>query len=706
MEPDDPTSPLAPAARAAQAADFSTLFDFLPIGAYRSSPDGRQIRANPAQVRLNGYTREEELLAAMQDIGRDWYVDPARRAAFRALLEAQGYVRGFISEVYRHSTGERIWVSENAHVVRDATGAIQFYEGTVEDITERVRAEAHLRRHDEIWKLALESTGDGVWDWNLADHVVQMSRRCMEMYGFTHHDERLSPQGMDLRTHPDDKTQMLRDRQAHLDGHAPSYVNEHRVLCADGSWKWILTRGMVISRDAQGRALRMVGTHTDITQRKEAEALIWHQANFDALTGLPNRRMLRDRLGQHMLRCDRERLQLALLFIDLDHFKAVNDTLGHQGGDRLLVEAANRLGRCVRASDTVARMGGDEFTVVLPELHDAREVERIVQAILREMARAFHFDDEVAFVTASIGITFYPGDGQSVDDLLRQADQALYVAKDGGRNRFGYFTPALQEGAQLRARVANDLHGALPARQFSVEYQPIVALASGDVHMAEALLRWHHPRRGRMAPVDFVPIAESNGMIIQIGEWVFREAARQTQLWRARLDPRFQISVNKSPVQFHRADEDRAQWLRELAALRLPRHALTVEITESLLLDPSANVADHLLALRGAGIGVSLDDFGTGYSSLAYLQRYDIDFIKIDKSFVAGLAAGSNDLALCKAMIVMAHQLGIAVIAEGVETAAQRELLHEAGCDYGQGYLFAQAMPAAQFEAWFSQPRA
>ncbi|KQP43539.1 diguanylate cyclase [Pseudorhodoferax sp. Leaf274] len=695
-----------PAATPAQAADFSTLFDFLPIGAYRSSPDGRQIRANPAQVRLNGYAHEAELLAVMQDIGRDWYVDPTRRATFRALLDGQGYVRGFVSEVYRHKTGERIWVSENAHVVRDAEGSIQFYEGTVEDITERVRAEAELRQRDEIWKLALESTGDGVWDWNLAEGLAQLSRRCLEMYGFAEDDPRLSPRGMDQRTHPDDKAQMLRDRQAHLDGSAPSYVNEHRVLCADGSWKWILTRGMVIGRDAQGRPLRMVGTHTDITQRKKAEALIWHQANFDALTGLPNRRMLRDRLGQHMLRCDRERRQLALLFIDLDHFKAVNDTLGHEGGDRLLIEAAQRLGSCVRASDTVARMGGDEFTVVLPELHDAREVERIVQAILREMARAFHIGDEAAFVTASIGITFYPGDGQSVDDLLRQADQALYVAKDGGRNRFGYFTPALQEGAQLRARVANDLHGALPARQFSVEYQPIVALASGAVHMAEALLRWSHPQRGRMAPVDFVPIAEANGMIVQIGEWVFREAARQTQLWRARLDARFQISVNKSPVQFHRADEDRTQWLRELSAWQLPRHALAVEITESLLLDPSANVADHLMALREAGISVSLDDFGTGYCSLAYLQRYDIDFIKIDKSFVGGLAPRSNDLALCKAMIVMAHQLGIAVIAEGVETPAQRDLLLEAGCDYAQGYLFAQAMPAEQFEAWFSQPRA
>jgi diguanylate cyclase (GGDEF)-like protein/PAS domain S-box-containing protein len=696
-----PPSPFAH--QTAAQADFSSLFDFLPIGAYRSTPDGRQIRANPALVRLNGYTTEAALLAAMQDIGRAWYVDSIRREAFRALLERQGYVRGFVSEVYRHRPRERIWVSENAHLVRDAAGSILFYEGTVEEITDRVRSEAELRRRDEIWKLALESTGDGVWDWDIAKGVAAMSPRCLEMYGFSERDPRVSPLGMDQRTHPDDKVQMLRDRQAHLDGHTPSYVNEHRVLCASGAWKWILTRGMVISRDAQGQPLRMVGTHTDITQRKEAEALIWHQANYDALTGLPNRRMLRDRLSQHMLRCDRERLQLALLFIDLDHFKAVNDTLGHEGGDRLLVEAAQRLQRCVRASDTVARMGGDEFTVVLPNLRSTREVERIVQAILREMARAFHFGDEHAFVTASIGITYYPGDGHSVDDLLRQADQALYVAKDGGRNRFGYFTRALQEGAQLRARIANDLHGALPGRQLQVEYQPIVALATGSVRKAEALLRWQHPQRGRMGPADFVPIAEANGLIVQIGDWVFREAARQTQQWRTRLDPQFQISVNKSPVQFHRADAERLEWLREVAALRLPRNAVAVEITESLLLDPSDTVADHLLALRSAGLGVSLDDFGTGYSALSYLQQYDIDFIKIDQSFIARLAPHSKDLALCKAMIVMAHQLGISVIAEGVETPQQRDLLAEAGCDYGQGFLFAQAMPAAQFETWFSQ---
>ena len=680
--------------------DFSTLFDFLPIGAYRSSPDGRQLRANPAQVRLNGYDTEAELVAAVQDIATEWYVDPARRAQFRECLERDGFVRGFVSEVHRHKTRERIWISENAHVVRDAAGQVLFYEGTVEDITERVTAEAAMRQRDEIWKLALESTGDGVWDWNLLQGGAVLSRRCLEMYGFEPQDLERDPLYIDHRTHADDIGRMQRDREAHLDGSVPAYINERRVLCRDGRWKWVLTRGMVISRDADGRPLRMVGTHTDITQRKEAEVLIWHQANFDALTGLPNRRMLRDRLSQHVLRCDRERLQLAVLFIDLDHFKDVNDTLGHEGGDQLLVEAAQRLARCVRASDTVARMGGDEFTVLLSELHDAREVERTLQAILREMATEFRFGTERAFVTASIGVTFYPGDAASVDDLLRQADQALYVAKGAGRNRFGYFTPAMQEGAQQRARLANDLHGALAGQQFAIAYQPIVALATGQVCKAEALLRWQHPQRGLIPPVEFIAIAEANGLIIDIGEWVFREAAQQVQAWRQNLDPDFQISVNKSPVQFHRSDAARQEWLRALHGLQLPPHAITVEITEGLLLDPSSDTARHLMALRAAGVSVSLDDFGTGYSSLSYLQQYDIDFIKIDQSFVSGLAPGSNDLALCKAMIVMAHQLGIRVIAEGVETAEQRDLLAQAECDYAQGYFFAQPMPAAQFEEW------
>ena len=518
---------------------------------------------------------------------------------------------------------------------------------------------------------------------------------------------RMLPEGGMVRTFSDvsdyvqvqkDRAQMDLDRDWHFQGLTPTYHNEHRVRCKDGSWKWILSRGMVISRDEEGKPLRMIGTHTDITERKDAEALIRQQAFFDALTGLPNRRMLRDRLEQEIKRCKRDNQQLAVLFMDLDHFKEVNDTLGHDSGDQLLVQAAKRIKSCVRDADTVARMGGDEFTVILTDVSNTDLLEPLLQKILRSMDALFQIGDEQVFVSASIGITLYPLDATEIEDLYKNADQALYVAKGDGRNRFSFFTPALQEAAQTRVRLANDLRTALVDNQFRVLYQPIIELATGSIHKAEALIRWQHPKRGLVSPAAFIPIAESSGMIVDIGEWVFQQAAAQAQQWRQRLHPQFQISVNRSPVQFRHTDMGQAPWGMQMHAMGLPGDALVVEITEGLLLDTSAVVSEQLLALGDAGIKVSLDDFGTGYSSLAYLQKFDIDFIKIDQSFVRHLIPDSTDLALCKAIIVMAHALGIQVIAEGVETEQQRDLLIAAGCDYGQGYLFARPISAAEFE--------
>jgi diguanylate cyclase (GGDEF)-like protein len=444
----------------------------------------------------------------------------------------------------------------------------------------------------------------------------------------------------------------------------------------------------------------MIGTHSDISERKNSEALIQQQAFFDTLTGLPNRRMFRDRLEQEIKKSKRDEQQLAILFMDLDHFKEVNDTLGHDCGDLLLVQAGRRIAACVRESDTVARMGGDEFTVILTDLVNTSHLGGILQKILQALAEVFQLGSEQVFVTASIGITMYPLDGTEVEDLFKNADQALYVAKGAGRNRFSFFTPALQEAAQTRLRLANDLRSGLAENQFRLVFQPIVELATGSIHKAEALIRWQHPVRGLVSPAAFIPIAEASGLIVDIGEWVFQQAALQVHTWRKTLHPNFQISVNKSPVQFHHDSDGRAPWAKQLHAYGLPGESIVVEITEGLLLDTSTAVGDQLLEMGDAGIQVSLDDFGTGYSSLSYLQKFEIDYVKIDQSFVRHLVDGSTDLALCKAIIAMAHALDMKVIAEGVETEQQRDLLAAAGCDYAQGYYYSRPISAPEFEAF------
>ena len=492
---------------------------------------------------------------------------------------------------------------------------------------------------------------------------------------------------------PDDRARLAHAlSRAQVDGAA--LTTEFRVSLADGSEKWIHLSSSEVSRDADGMVHN--GIMVDITERKASEALVWQQAHFDALTGLPNRRMLRDRLAQAMAQSRRNQQPMALMLIDLDHFKEVNDTLGHDRGDQLLVEAARRIRECLAHEDIVARMGGDEFTVVLPTLNNEVQADLAAQRIIASLGAAFMLGPERAYVSASIGITLYPDDADSIESLLKHADQALYVAKDAGRNRFRYFTRALQDQAQLRMRLANDLRSALRLQQFKVEYQPIVDLRNGRIHKAEALIRWHHPERGLISPALFIPIAESTGLIGDIGDWVFRTAALQVQQWRKQIDPSFQISVNRSPVQFRSDAEARPAWEAHLAQLGLAGDSIVVEITEGLLLDTGPGVAEQLLALRAAGIPVSLDDFGTGYSSMAYLQKYDIDFLKIDRSFVSGMDQGLTSRTLCKAMILMAHELGMQVIAEGVETEEQRDWLAQAGCDYAQGYLFARPMPATK----------
>ena len=456
---------------------------------------------------------------------------------------------------------------------------------------------------------------------------------------------------------------------------------------------------------ADGSVGGLVGVITDITERKQTEALVWVQANYDTLTGLPNRRLLYDRLGELMKKAHRDHDSVAVLYIDLDRFKEVNDTLGHEAGDQLLMEAARRIVGCVRESDTVARQGGDEFTVLLPGLSDRNPVERITEAIIAAIDHPFRLGNDLAYVSASIGITFFPQDADSPTDILKNADQAMYHAKDAGRNRFSYFSPSMQEHALQRLQLGKDLRSALAEGQLALHFQPILHLASGAVRKAEALLRWNHPTRGQIPPDEFIPVAEELGLIDAIGTWVFERAIDFILHWRA-LCPTsadMQIAVNASPQQFLRGQSLEVLMLR-LESVGLPGSCISIEITEGLLLDEQPVVIAQLARLSAAGIQVSIDDFGTGYSAMAYLKRLDIDTLKIDRSFVRDLTTDPGDLAITEAIIAMAHKLDIKVVAEGVETLAQQERLSAAGCDYSQGFLFSRPLPEAAFFDLIASP--
>jgi len=557
-----------------------------------------------------------------------------------------------------------------------------------------------LKTSEERWKFALEGSGDGVWDWDLETNQVFRSARWREIYGYDESDLESTPQAGRKLIHPDDLEQAVKDIEDYLQGKTEVYHSEFRLKCKDGSWKWTLSRGKVFRDSLTGKPIRKIGIHTDISSRKQSEAEIVRLAHYDPVTALPNRVLFIDRLNQAIKKGNRTHQTVTVLFLDLDKFKEVNDTLGHDKGDLLLKKAAQRLLGCVREMDTVARLGGDEFTVILSDAGSEKVTERIAQKILEVLADPFEIESESIYITASIGISIYPDDGTKIEALLKSADQAMYAAKEAGGNCYHYFTQEMQADALKRKQLITDLRHALKDNQFEVFYQPIVMLATSNIHKAEALIRWQHPERGMVSPVEFISVAEDTGLINEIGDWVFKQAANQVLRWRQH-HPDFQISVNKSPVQFRNASQNCVNWAEHLLSLGVNGSSIAVEITEGLLLDARDVVIEQLEVFRNAGIQIAIDDFGTGYSSLAYLRKFNIDYVKIDRSFTSNIKPGSSDMALCEAIIVMAHKLGMKVIAEGIETSEQRDLLLEAGCDYGQGYWFSRPVPASEFEAVF-----
>lgn len=451
-----------------------------------------------------------------------------------------------------------------------------------------------------------------------------------------------------------------------------------------------------VVHDEEGKVSRYIGVFTDITEQKHAQEQIHFQAHYDELTKLPNRRLFQDRLQQEIKKAQRDNNQLALLFIDLDNFKEINDTLGHEQGDQLLRETSQRLRDCVREADTVARLGGDEFTIILPGVRTTGEVEQVAQKIIGSLMLPFNLGNNTGYVSASIGITIYPLDGHNSTELLKNADQAMYEAKHLGKNRFSYFTSAMQQASQLRLMLTNEMREALQHEQFEMYFQPIHEISSGKVVKAEALIRWHHPERGFVSPAAFIPLAEEVGLVSEIGEFAFTSSVYQLQQWTQQLGIQLDVAINLSPRQIA-GKTDFEAWIEKLQFAGVATQNITLEITEGSLLDENLDVQRKLRRLREVGFRMAIDDFGTGYSSLSYLKKFEVDFLKVDQSFVRDLATDTNDRALVEAIIVMAHKLGIKVIAEGCETAEQLEVLVQAGCDLVQGYYYAKPMPSAQF---------
>lgn len=560
-----------------------------------------------------------------------------------------------------------------------------------------------LSSSEQRWKVAMESTGDGVWDWNVVESKIVFSEHWQKIFGFAPQEGAHKPDAWHQRIHPDDAVEVTALQQQVLNGERDQYAIEYRLLCPDGSWKWVFDRGRVLMHDEHGKPTRILGTLADISKIKQSEEVVWQYANVDTLTGLPNRRLFLDRLEQGLQTVKGNGQKLAVVFLDLDRFKEVNDTQGHDQGDKLLLQAGKRLAGCVGNKDLVARLGGDEFVLMLSDA-TAGYVEALAQRVLDALSQPFQLDETHAYVAASLGIAIFPDDAANKDDLMKRVDQAMYASKQKGGNCFTYFTPRMQQNAEQRMRLSHDLRQAISHEEFFIEYQPVVNLQTNIVVKAEALLRWQHPVKGLIPPMEFICIAEDNLLIIPIGHWVFKTAIEQCRQWRQSLHPLFQMAINKSPVQFtveHRKEDD---WLSQISSGYYEGNMVAVEITERLLLDASTQVSERLLQYQQAGVQVALDDFGTGYSALSYLKKFPIDYVKIDRSFVSELGTSSEDEALCRAIIVMAHSLGMQVIAEGIENQVQLSMLQEMGCDFGQGYYFSPPLRPEAFVRWCNPP--
>ncbi len=666
--------------------------DHLESGVVLYGPDDRVVFCNKRFREM--YAEVADLLVpgtAYSEIARAYY---RRGFEARTGLTEEGYVRARVTKHanpdegdYEFRHGDRYWLLVSDRKTADG-GVIGFRV----DITARKLAEQELAASEARFRSLLEMSSDWYWEQDAEHRFTVMSQGLLELGESP--ESVIGRRRWELGYGGIGEEQWEEHRRA-LAAHVRFRGLEFTYTRPDGEVRWVSIAGEPVF-DAEGRFTGYRGVGTDITERKRYEAKIRELAEYDFLTGLPNRNLLAARFAFAARAAERSGKPIAVVFVDLDRFKTINDSLGHSAGDKLLRQIATRLTHLVRATDTVCRHGGDEFVLLLPEVGEAANAARIAGEALSELSRPYDIDGYELLVTPSIGISLYPADGTELQALVRNADAAMYHSKSMGRNRFSFFKEEMNAKISERLALENGLRRAVARGEFFLEYQPVYALASRAVVGAEALLRWQHPEHGLIGPARFIPIAEESGLILEIGEWVLDEACRQILAWRAAgLDPP-PVRVNLSGIQFRQKN------LLEVLSGVLGAHGLTpscleLEVTESVLLTEVETASGLPDSLADAGFRLAIDDFGTGYSSLAYLTRLPIHKLKIDQAFIRSLSTDPAGAALTRGIIGLARSLKLGVAAEGVETAGQLEFLREAGCDEAQGYFFSRPIAPDRF---------
>ncbi len=646
---------------------------------------GRIEFVNQRFTENTGYTAEEAIgqrpaLIASGQTPVEVYAD-----LWRTILAGQEWSGELLN---RHKSGELRWHNVRIMPIVGPHDRVEYFVSIQEDVTDRKRGEESLRLSAKVFA----DSGEAIMITDAQNRIVSVNRAFSEITGFSA-DEVLGENPRLLASGRHD---------------GEFFANLWQVLAATGRWqgeiwdrrkngevypKWL---GISAVRDAHGCLTHYLAVFSDITQRKAAEERISFLAYHDPLTGLPNRVLLRDRFEQAMAFAQRSGAAVALLFLDLDRFKAVNDTLGHTAGDALLQAVAVRLQECVRQTDTISRQGGDEFAIVLTDLRGSEVAAEVARKILDRLAEPISIGGHVLTTSFSIGISLYPSDGQDFDTLLKEADTAMYCAKDAGRNAYRFFAESMNVGVAATLALHNRLADAVRANEFELHYQPQVDMRTGRICGCEALLRWNSKELGWMLPGGFITAAEETGLIVPIGAWVLREACRQAAAWRGAGLQEIVVSVNLSAIQFRR--DNLVDTVRQaLAESGLPPGCLELELTESILVGHSESVLDTVRTLKELGVSLAIDDFGTGYSSLAYLKRFAVDRLKVDRSFIKDILVDPDDAAIVRAVIQMARSLKLDITAEGVETPQQATYLVAEGCHVAQGYHFGRPMPPADF---------